>query len=327
MITSHDKAKTPNASTLERASVCRERSLATDPAALAAAAAVFPPISLDEMDAVKLLNRIDTKYLTSEEVLLRVLEDARAAGYRALETGGKNESRTSGEQDSEPPGDTSGGKIAGYRTVYYDTPNLQMYLNHHNQRLVRQKVRTRVYESSGDTYLEIKRKNNHGRTKKKRTGIAESELTDFHGDTAATAYLAGHSNYTAAELSPALETTFRRITLVNPDRTERLTIDTSLHFENLRTGSSADLERAVIIELKQDGHAASAMKNILLDHRVKPLRISKYCIGITLTDPAAKSNRFKEKVRAIGKVTGIPPATTAAARQTAANPTHPDDNK
>ena len=318
MITSHDKAKTPNASTLERASVCRERSLATDPAALAAAAAVFPPISLDEMDAVKLLNRIDTKYLTSEEVLLRVLEDARAAGYRALETGGKNEIGTcnkqdgeqdgkqDSEQDSETPGDTSGGKIAGYRTVYYDTPNLQMYLNHHNQRLVRQKVRTRVYESSGDTYLEIKRKNNHGRTKKKRTGIAERELTDFHGDTAATAYLAGHSNYTAAELSPALETTFRRITLVNPDRTERLTIDTSLHFENLRTGSSADLERAVIIELKQDGHAASAMKNILLDHRVKPLRISKYCIGITLT---LKDEFFvrKESTR--------PPRATASKRR------------
>ena len=43
------------------------------------------------------------------------------------------------------------------------------------------------------------------------------------------------------------------------------------------------------------------MKRILLDHRVKPVRISKYCIAITLTDPAAKSNRFKVKVRQIEK--------------------------
>ena len=60
----------------------------------------------------------------------------------------------------------------------------------------------------------------------------------------------------------------------------------------------------MIIELKQDGHAASQMKGILLDHRVKPLRISKYCIGMTLTNRDIKSNRFKEKVRAIEKVIG-----------------------
>ena len=42
------------------------------------------PITLEEMDSVKLLNRIDTKYLTDEANLVRVLEDATAAGYRAL---------------------------------------------------------------------------------------------------------------------------------------------------------------------------------------------------------------------------------------------------
>ena len=43
------------------------------------------------------------------------------------------------------------------------------------------------------------------------------------------------------------------------------------------------------------------MKDILLDHRVKPARLSKYCIGTTLTDGAVKSNRFKPKVRMIEK--------------------------
>jgi hypothetical protein len=252
--------------------------------ALEQAAAALPPISLEEMDAVKLMNRVDTKYLTSEETLLKVLEDALKGGYRALEVGGD--------------------KVAGYLTVYYDTPEQQMYLNHHNRRLVRQKVRTRVYMNSGDTYLEIKRKNNHGRTKKKRIGIAENELGDFSHDAFATDYLAGHSAYTAEDISPALSTEFRRITLVNPGKTERLTIDTSVHFQNIRNGRKSDLQDAVIIELKQDGRASSTMKGILLDHRVKPLRISKYCIGTTLTDSDIKHNRFKEKVRAIEKVIG-----------------------
>ena len=250
--------------------------------ALQQAVAALPSISLEEMDAVKLMNRVDTKYLTQEATLLQVLGDAHKAGYRALEVGG--------------------GKIAGYRTVYYDTPEQQMYLNHHNKRLVRQKVRTREYLDSGDAYLEIKRKNNPGRTKKKRIGIAATELNNFSGDAFATDYLAGHSAYTAEEISPALTTNFSRITLVNPAKTERLTIDTAVRFENFRTGHSNDLQDAVIIELKQDGRAESTMKGILLDHRVKPLRISKYCIGTALTDSNIKHNRFKEKVRAIEKI-------------------------
>ena len=103
----------------------------------------FSPISLGEMDSIRLMNRIDTKYLTTTSVLVRLLEDAAARGYRALETDGT--------------------RLCPYDTLYYDTPELQMFLDHHNRRLVRQKVRTRTYVGSGQTFLEIKRKNNHGR--------------------------------------------------------------------------------------------------------------------------------------------------------------------
>ena len=44
------------------------------------------------------------------------------------------------------------------------------------------------------------------------------------------------------------------------------------------TAKSTTLQDAVIIELKQDGRVASPMRAILLDRRVKPVRISKYCI-------------------------------------------------
>ena len=238
------------------------------------------------MEGVKLMNRVDTKYVTCEATLLQLLRAAQQAGYQALEVGES--------------------KLQPYKSIYYDTDALKMFLDHHNKRLVRQKVRTRVYVNTGEAWLEIKRKNNHGRTKKKRTPIAPGELTDFCGNAQAVEYLERKSAYTAAEISPSLETDFIRITLVNPERTERLTIDTKVRFGNLRTHTQATLRDAVIIELKQDGHATSQMKKILLDLRIKPLRVSKYCIGITLTDPAIKHNRFKPKVRAIEKIIAHP---------------------
>ena len=241
----------------------------------------FAPVSLEEMDAVRLMNRVDTKYLTDEATLAGVLRDAAAAGYRVLVAGGA--------------------RVSPYDSVYFDTPELRMFSDHHNQRLRRQKVRTRAYVNSGDAFLEIKRKNNRGRTKKKRTAIPMAELPDFRADAAACRYLADWSDFGAEEISPSLETLFQRVTLVNPALTERITIDTDLRFRNFRTGLETTIAEAVIIELKQDGRAASPMKGILLDHRVKPARISKYCIAVTLTDPSARSNRFKEKVRIIEK--------------------------
>ncbi len=242
----------------------------------------FAPISLEEMDSVKLMNRIDSKYITNESVLAMILEDARKAGYRALET--------------------DGAKINPYDSLYYDTDGLDMYYAHRNRKLVRQKVRTRSYLTTGITYLEIKRKNNKGRTKKKRIGIPFSDFADFSHNMEATDYLEDHSDYTIHMLKPVVETMFSRITLVNPDMTERLTIDTCLNFRNRRTEMEASLKDAVIIELKQDGRSFSLMKNILLDHRVKPRRVSKYCVAVTMTDPGVRPGRFKQKVHIIEKI-------------------------
>jgi hypothetical protein len=241
----------------------------------------FASISLAEMDAVKLMNRVDTKYLTDESTLAGVLRDAAAAGYRVLVA--------------------DGARISPYDSIYFDTEGLRMFTDHRNRKLRRQKVRTRAYVNSGEAFLEIKRKSNQGRTKKKRTGIPMGELPDFRTDEAACRYLDAHSDFRAAELRPTLETFFRRITLVNPDRTERVTIDRDLYFKNFRTSQETTLRDAVIIELKQSGRGASPLKGILLRHRVKPARLSKYCIAVTLTDPSARAGRFKEKVRLLEK--------------------------
>ena len=257
---------------------------ATEHIAFAQALEALAPISLEEMDGIKLMNRIDSKYLTNEATLLLLLGKAAEAGYRVLVSGGD--------------------RISPYDSIYFDTEGLRMFCDHHNRRLVRQKVRTRSYVNSGDSFLEIKRKNNHGRTSKKRIGIPAGHMADFSGLPEACDYLARHSWFRADELTPSVETSFSRITLVNAAKTERITIDTRLAFKNFRTGLSTTLQDAVVIELKQDGRADSQMKGILLDLRIKPVRISKYCIAVTLTDPSAKSGRFKIKVRAIEKTIG-----------------------
>lgn len=239
------------------------------------------PICLEEMDSIRLMNRVDTKYVTRIDILDVILKKA-ARDYMVLET--------------------ASSRISGYDTLYFDTPSLEMYVAHHNRRLRRFKVRTRTYLTSGESFLEIKRKNNRGRTKKKRTVIARELFRNFSTDTEACTFLSEKSPYKAEELEAGVGTSFRRITLVNKGKTERLTIDTDLKFRNLRNGNEASLKDAVIIEIKQDGLCPSPMKQILLDQRVKPMRISKYCIGTVLTDSAARHGRFIQKIRYIEKL-------------------------
>lgn len=239
-------------------------------------------IHLEEMDSIKLMNRVDSKFVTTDQMLDRILEMADSR-YRVLEV--------------------DGATVASYDSLYYDTADLAMYTAHQNGKLTRQKVRTRTYVSSGDTFLEIKRKNNHGRTKKKRIPIPLENFENFSAAEGASDFLAEKSWFTAEQLSPRLRTTFRRITLVNNEKTERLTIDRGLHFHNYFSRKDADLEGAVIIELKQDGLCYSPMREILSQLRIKPLRVSKYCIGTALTDPVARKSRFIEKIRKIEKLT------------------------
>ena len=239
-------------------------------------------ISLDEMDSIKLMNRIDTKFVTDESTLLKVLDSAAAQGYRVCMIEGL--------------------PVTAYYSVYYDTPDLFMYTAHETGRKTRQKVRVRTYLISGDTYLEVKRKQNNGRTKKKRIPLPIEERMDFSRDAAAVQFLSEKSWFKADGIFPECTTEFDRITLVNEAKTERLTIDLHLRFHNFSSGRDSNLKDAVIIELKQDGREESQMKGILLEHRIHPFRISKYCMGVMLTDPRARSNRFKEKLRMVEKI-------------------------
>ena len=241
----------------------------------------MPTITLDEMRGVKLMNRIDTKYGLAEDEVSPLRDRAKSEGYRVQTIGDVRACR--------------------YDTLYYDTAERDMYIAHHNRQLTRQKIRTRTYTESGISFLEIKNKNNRGRTKKRRTEIAHSEMQHFGNNDHAMMFYAEHARYPHDSISPALSTSFVRITLVNAMLTERLTIDLALRYKDMRSNTEASIPGMAIVELKQDGNKLSTAKLIMRDMRIAPLKVSKYCLGTTLTVEGIKSNRFKVKVRDIEK--------------------------
>ncbi|MBP3425262.1 MAG: polyphosphate polymerase domain-containing protein [Rikenellaceae bacterium] len=239
-------------------------------------------IDLSEMSSIKLMNRIDTKYIASSDSLVPILNMA-LDKYRVQSIDGV--------------------RVARYDTLYFDTPDLKMYTMHHNRKLRRQKVRTRTYVESDLSFLEVKNKTNKGRTKKKRIKIDRQTFFNFHGNAEAMEFLGERSMFPAGELVPNVATRFDRITLVNKAKTERLTIDLNLEFEHVASGTKARPSKLMIIELKQDGMCHSDMKLILRELRIHPNKISKCCIGTALTNASAKNNRFKVKLRKIEKIT------------------------
>ncbi len=237
----------------------------------------FHPVTLQEMGKVRLMNRTDTKYVTSLSTLSVIL-DRLLADYFVQEVDGV--------------------RNIPYHTVYLDTPECAMYLAHQNGRRVREKIRVRTYTLSGLTFLEVKNKNNKGRTDKKRIRVKGVDTLPADG---ADGFLNQHAWYTLPDLQPQLENRFHRITLVNRAMTERLTIDTSVSFCNLLTRQEASLDRHVIIELKRDGRMESQVHSVLRELRVQQSSFSKYCIGTALTNPGLKQNRFKEKIKQLNR--------------------------
>jgi len=239
----------------------------------------FHPISLEEMEKIRLMNRIDIKYTTNLSVLLRFIELLKGIYF---------------VQEVE------GNRVSEYDTIYLDTEDLRMYMDHQNGRRIREKIRMRHYIDNDLTFLEIKNKDNHGKTHKKRVSI--SSIGDYLNENASR-FLTDVGHYSPENLFPRVETRFSRMTMVNRERTERLTIDTDLHFMNVDSGKEFDLEDIAIVELKQDSQAFSEARRILHELHVRPISISKYCLGTILTTPHVKRNRFKSKLIQINKLT------------------------
>ena len=243
----------------------------------------LPPITLEEMSCIKLMNRTDTKFVATFEQLLAFLTEVQGKYFIQV-------------KDDE--------RLAAYHTTYFDTSDYEMFRMHHCGRKVREKIRVRTYMDTNDTFLEVKNKNNHSRTKKKRILVGGVETLQAERENVVP-FLAKTAWYTLDEVSPVIENWFNRITLVNFAKTERLTIDFNLRFHHLKTDGRDKLERVAIIELKRDGNVPSPALEIIRKLRITRSGFSKYCIGTALTHKGLKSNNFKERLRMIDKMENL----------------------
>ncbi len=237
----------------------------------------FDPITLEEMDAVQLMNRTDTKFVFHasklEDLLGRSVND-----YRMLEIGGK--------------------RIFQYDSLYYDTEYLDLYVAHHNGARPRFKVRFREYVETGTAFLEIKRKTNKERTRKSRIHVEKIEM-ELSGESLR--YIETQTPLQVALLKPALRTVFRRITLVGKNSPERITIDHELSFSY--GAKHKQLPFLAISEVKRDSFAGKSLfMKTLKDLSIYPGNSSKYCLGTLLLKNPAKHNRFKSNLLKIKRL-------------------------
>jgi hypothetical protein len=228
----------------------------------------FKPITLEQMEPVKLMDRIDKKFMLRLDLLPSVLEDI-LNDYFVLEIKSK--------------------RSTTYRSIYFDTNRYECFIKHQNGKLNRYKIRSRQYVESDLNFFEIKFKSNTGRTKKKRIKCDE-QVQHIEGRTYD--FMQTTTGLDASQFQPVMNINFERITLVSKKLDERCTIDLGLHFQN--AAGEKHYNELVIIEAKmesskKDSSIVKAMKKF----HVMEESISKYCLGVSMLVPGIKRNRFK----------------------------------
>ena len=228
------------------------------------------------MDDVKLMSRTDTKFVFNFLRLPEFLEKL-SRFYKVLLI--------------------DGNLIHDYKSLYFDTDDRKFYIEHHNRRVNRNKIRFREYVGSGLTFLEIKLKNNKGKTIKKRIKVdsISEEITEQQQK-----YIDKIVGY-PIEVSAKQWINFSRVTFVHKTQKERLTMDINLTFNNKK--DEGDLKNIVIAEVKQERMSRSSdFMKVAKEMSILPMRLSKYCMSTLSLNPKLKKNRFKEKQLFINKL-------------------------
>ena len=99
----------------------------------------FDSVSLEDIGAVKLLNRMDSKFPFCIDKLPAVLNRLQK-DYFVLEVDGKRQ--------------------LPYKSLYYDSEDFSCYYTHQFGRANRFKLRTRQYVETNVFFFEVKQKNN-----------------------------------------------------------------------------------------------------------------------------------------------------------------------
>lgn len=218
-----------------------------------------------------LLNRIEKKYILNQSKFLNVIKEL-SSNYLCLEI-----------NDST---------VNNYNNTYFDTPEFDFYLLHHNNVANRIKIRKRHYTTTNTFFLEIKQKNNE-RTFKSRLQINNSEI---HLNENELEFILKNTSITTASsfISSNVQINYKRLSLINKDFSERLSFDFDIEF--ISNTKKIQLNDLVIAECKQFKSFKSHFINVIKQHDIKQTSFSKYCIAISKLFPSIKHNNFKPQL-------------------------------
>jgi hypothetical protein len=223
------------------------------------------------------MDRTDTKFVFHASHLSKILNTLKG-NYKVLQVNNK--------------------VLSYYETLYYDTQNFDLYLQHHNGKLNRYKIRHRTYVDSNSGFLEVKHKSNKGRTLKTRI---RKQNVPYNFDANSLKFLESKLPFTPTLLIPKLWVNYHRITLVNLEIGERVTIDTGLEFIDTEKNKIA-LNNLIIAEVKQDKKNPSTFISAMKQFGIRPGSISKYCMAVSYLNTQLKTNSFKLKLNQISKI-------------------------
>jgi hypothetical protein len=145
--------------------------------------------------------------------------------------------------------------------------------------LNRFKIRHRTYIESEIGFLEVKFKNNKGRTIKER--IKKNEVPQIW-DEASEIFLNSKLPFESKSLKPVVWINYKRITLVSKTTAERVTIDLDMEF--IGNNNKVDLSKLVIAEVKQDNKKQSVFIDAMKHYHIREGSLSKYCMAIACSD-------------------------------------------
>jgi hypothetical protein len=237
------------------------------------------PISLDVISCLRLMNRIEIKYVFTADKLTDLL-NMLAPQYPVLEI------------------DNMRG--LPYSTTYFDTEDSLFYYQHVRGKSDRYKIRYRKYEVTNTSFLEIKKKTNKGRMVKWRI---QNEPFPGSFDHQAASFIHEHLNVCSTSFKPALRTNFKRITLAGVDLKERITIDYNITFSDPQKRTELSLPYLAIAEIKKEAYSDySHFRSIIKQLKIYPTGFSKYCVGSALLNDSLKKNMIKPKILLLNRL-------------------------
>jgi hypothetical protein len=244
--------------------------------------APFEPIGLDALNAkAAMLERLDNKYVVRADALQAAVADL-APLFDVLEIDGQ--------------------RAFTYETCYFDDAELRSYFDHHQGRRQRMKVRVRRYVDAALCFVEVKLKDKRGITVKKRLPYDPAKFGTL--DERALAHVshchqAQYGSPFDRPLTPVLQMSYQRTTLVAREGGERMTIDSEIRF-HAGPDRFGPGEGVFIVETKS-AHGHGIADAVLRRHHQHPTKsCSKYCVGMSVTGNVQRFNRFRPALKRLG---------------------------